>query len=187
MTDSISLSAQERSAAVEELEASRRRLLAGLEGLTEEQWRARPTPDRWSIAECAEHITAAEVSLPKLYKSAIAVDPGPAERREIRHKDDFVRRVLRDRSRRDEAPERLRPKGRYPTREETIRTFQERRNANLDYLRTTSDALRDWFAPHPFAGLIDGYQWILFLAAHTDRHTTQIEEIRGTPGLPRRD
>src|ERR1700687_2296737 len=178
MIDSISLSAQERSAAVEELETSRRRLLAGLEGLTEEQWRARPAPDRWSIAECAEHITAAEIPIPQLLKSSIAVDPPAEERSKIRHKDDFVRTVLRDRSRRDEAPDRLRPKGRFPTREETIRTFQERRNANLDYLRTTSDALRDWFAPHPFAGIIDGYQWILFLAAHTDRHAEQIEETR---------
>jgi hypothetical protein len=180
MTDSISLSDQERSAAVEELEASRRRLLAGLEGLSEEQWRARPSPDRWSIAECAEHIAAAEVPLPKLYKSAIAVDPAPEERREIRRKDDHVRTVLRDRSRHQDAPERLFPKGRFPTREETIRAFDERRQANLDFVRTTSEPLRDWFAPHPFAGLIDGYQWILFLAAHTDRHATQIEEIRSS-------
>jgi DinB superfamily len=178
MTDPIFLSPEERSAAVEELEASRRRLLAALDGLTEEQWRARPAPDRWSIAECAEHITAAEVPLPKLYKSAIAVEPPAQERPQIRNKDDYVRRVLRDRSGHQEAPERLHPKGRFPTPEETVRTFRERREANLDFVRTTSEALRDWFAPHPFAGLIDGYQWILFLAAHTDRHCEQIEEIR---------
>jgi hypothetical protein len=42
--------------------------------------------------------------------------------------------------------------------------------------------LRDWFAPHPFAGIIDGYQWILFLAAHTDRHAEQIEATRSKLG-----
>jgi len=26
--------------------------------------------------------------------------------------------------------------------------------------------------------MIDGYQWVLYLAAHTDRHAAQIEEIR---------
>jgi hypothetical protein len=26
--------------------------------------------------------------------------------------------------------------------------------------------------------MIDGYQWVLFLAAHTDRHAEQVEEIR---------
>ncbi len=110
--------------------------------------------------------------------SSIAVEPSEEERRKIQDKDDFVRRFLRDRSRRDEAPDRLRPKGRFSTREETIQTFQHRRGANLDYLRATSDSLRHWFAPHAFAGVIDGYQWILFLAAHTDRHAEQIEEIR---------
>jgi len=183
MVLSSPLTPEERSSAIAELEASRQRLLAALEGLTEEQWRTRPDPKRWSIAECAEHITAAEVPLPKLYKSAIAVEPPTPERSEIRGKDGYVRRVLRDRSGYQEAPERLLPKGRFPTREETIRTFQERREANLEFVRATSDALRDWFAPHPFAGVIDGYQWILFLAAHTDRHCEQIEQTRQVLGV----
>jgi hypothetical protein len=177
-----SLTNAERAAALAELEASRDRLLRDLEGLTREQWETRPSPDRWSIGECAEHITAAEVPLPKLYKSSIAVEPPAQERPQIRNKDDYVRRVLRDRSGHQEAPERLRPKGRFPTSEETVRTFRERREANLDFVWTTSEALRNWFAPHPFAGLIDGYQWILFLAAHTDRHCEQIEEIKADFG-----
>jgi len=168
----------ERAAALAELEASRDRLLEALGGLAPEQWHARPAADRWSIAECAEHITAAEVPLAKLYKSSIAVDPPEQERPQIRQKDDYVRTALRDRSHHQDAPERLLPKNRFPTPEETLRAFQERREANLDFVHTTSEALRDWYAPHPFAGVIDGYQWILFLAAHTDRHAEQIEEIR---------
>jgi hypothetical protein len=172
------LTPEERSAAVAELEASSRRLLGALEGLTEEEWRSRPSPDRWSIADCAEHITAAELPLRKFMAVSATAEPSEPLRREIRGKDDFVRRFLRDRSRRDEAPERIRPKGRFATREDTVRAFEERRAANLAYVRETSDPLRDRFAPHPFAGVIDGYQWVLFLAAHTDRHAEQIEEIR---------
>ena len=172
------LSPEERSAAAAELEASRGRLLAALEGLTEEEWRSRPSPERWSIAECAEHITAAELPLAKFLAVSATADPSEQERREIRGKDGFVRRFLRDRSRRDEAPERIRPKGRFATREDTIRAFEERRAANLACVRETSEPLRDLFALHPFAGVIDGYQWVLFLAAHTDRHAEQIEEIK---------
>jgi DinB superfamily len=170
------LTQEERSAAVAELEASRQRLLAALEGLTEEEWLRRPSPDRWSIAECAEHITAAELPLAKFMSVSATAAPSEEERREIRDRDDVVRRVLRDRSRRDEAPERIRPKGRFATREETIRAFEERRAANLAYVRETSEPLRDRYGPHPFAGVIDGYQWVLFLAAHTERHAAQIEE-----------
>ncbi len=172
------LTPEERSEAVDELEASRRRLLTSLENLSEEEWGPRPLPDRWSIAECAEHITAAELPLARFFAAAALLHPSEEERREIREKDDFVRRFLRDRSQRGEAPERIRPKGRFATREETIRTFEERRAANIAYVRETSEPLRDRFAPHPFAGVLDGYQWILHLTAHTDRHAAQIEEIR---------
>ena len=172
------LTPEERSAAIAELEASRQRLLEALDGVTDAEWSRRPAPDRWSIAECAEHIAAAEMPLARFFASGALLEPSQEERREIRGKDDFVRSYLRDRSRRDEAPERIRPKGRFPTREETIRTFEERRAANLAYVRETSEPLRDRFAPHPFAGVIDGYQWVLFLAAHADRHTAQIQEIR---------
>jgi len=172
------LTSEERSAAVAELEASRFRLLSALEGLTEDDWRSRPSPDAWSIAECAEHITAAELPFAKFAAVSLTAEPSAEERRQIRGKDDFVRRFLRDRSRRDEAPERIRPKGRFATCEETVRAFEERRATNLAYVRQTSEPLRDRFAPHPFAGMIDGYQWVLFLAAHTDRHAEQIEGIR---------
>lgn len=167
----------ERRAAVEELEASRDRLLSVLEGLTEERWRRRPSPGRWSVADCAEHITAAEVPISRVLAGPSVVEPSEEDRREIRKKDDLVRRLIRDRSRRDEAPERILPKGRFTTREETMRVFEERRGANLIYVRETADPLRDRFAPHPFLGVIDGYQWMLFLAAHTDRHVAQIEQV----------
>jgi len=172
------LTSEERAAAVSELESSRQRLLEALAGVTEEQWSQRAAAGRWSIAECAEHVTAAELPLAKFIATAAVAQPSEEERREIRGKDEFVRRHLRDRTQRGEAPERIRPKGRFATREETIRTFEERRAANLAYVRETSEPLRDLFAPHPFAGVIDGYQWVLFLAAHTDRHAAQIEEIR---------
>jgi hypothetical protein len=172
------LTPEERSAAVAELEASRQGLLEALSGVTEEQWSRRPAPDRWSIAECAEHVAAAELPLARFFESGARLEPSEEERREIREKDDFVRRYLRDRSQRGEAPERIRPKGRFATREEAIRAFEERRAANLAYVRETSEPLRDRHAPHPFAGVIDGYQWVLFLAAHTDRHTAQIQETK---------
>src|SRR5215471_12185915 len=111
------LTSAERSAAVAELEDSRRRLLAALQDVTEEEWRRRFSPESWSIAECAEHITAAEVPLAKFFSTAALDRPSEEERREIRGKDEFVRRRLRDRSQRDEAPQRLHPKGRFATRE----------------------------------------------------------------------
>ena len=172
------LTAEERAAAVEELEQSRRNLLAAVEGLTEEQWRSRSSEDGWSIADCGEHGGAAELPRERFFAVAAQDRPSEEERRRIRDKDDYVRTFLRDRSRKGEAPERIRPKGRFATREEAIRTFEERRAANIAWVRDTTEPLRERFGPHPFAGVIDGYQWVLFLAAHCDRHSAQIREIR---------
>ena len=33
-------------------------------------------------------------------------------------------------------------------------------------------------------GEVDAYQGILFLSAHTERHTKQIEEVKATTGYP---
>ncbi len=172
------LTTEERSAAIAELEESRRRLLEAVDGLTEEEWRRRPESQGWSVAECFEHITAAELPLPRFFAGPAMMRPSEEDRREIRGKDDLVRRRLRDRSGKDESPERIRPKGRFATREEALRTFQERRAANLAYVRETSEPLRDRFAPHPYVGVIDGFQWLRHLAGHTERHAAQIEEIR---------
>jgi len=172
------ITAQEREAAVAELEGSRRRLLAAIEGVTGEQWTRRPEEGRWSIAECVEHIGSAELPRERPFASGAREQPTEEERREIRKKDDYVRTFLRDRSQKGEAPERIRPRGRFATREEAIRTFEERRAANLAWVRATAEPLRDRYGAHPFAGVIDGFQWILFLAAHCDRHAAQIEEIR---------
>jgi hypothetical protein len=32
-------------------------------------------------------------------------------------------------------------------------------------------------APHPTFGLLDGCQWLLYLAAHTERHLVQLARI----------
>ncbi|HKF41972.1 MAG TPA: DinB family protein [Thermoanaerobaculia bacterium] len=172
------LTPEERAAAIEELEDSRARLLAAIEDVTEEQWARRPAEDRWTIAECIEHVGAAELPLERLFATGAREQPTEEERRKIRQKDDYVRTFLRDRSQKGEAPERIRPKGRFATREEAVATFEERRAANIAWVRATTEPLRDRFGKHPFADVIDGYQWLLFLSAHCDRHAAQIEEIR---------
>ena len=42
-------------------------------------------------------------------------------------------------------------------------------------MRNTDDPLRLHTWPHPAYGEIDGYQWLLMLAHHVDRHVRQME------------
>ena len=63
--------------------------------------------------------------------------------------------------------------------------FKESRDANIAYLGTTQDDLRNHFAPHPALGLMDGYQWILLMTGHTERHIAQIQEVKADPKYPK--
>src|ERR1041385_2004379 len=58
--DGGKLSDPERAYLVEQLEQSKKNLLASLNGLSPAQWRFKPAPNVWSVAECAEHLVLAE-------------------------------------------------------------------------------------------------------------------------------
>jgi hypothetical protein len=52
-------------------------------------------------------------------------------------------------------------------------------------VKTTDDDLRGHSTPHPALQRdLDAFQWVLLLAAHSARHTAQIEEVKASPGYP---
>ena len=62
--------------------------------------------------------------------------------------------------------------------------FREARTRTAVLLRTAPGSLRGHVVEHPALGALDGYQWVLFLAAHSVRHTKQILEVKTEPGFP---
>ena len=54
------LSQKDRDAGVKYLEETRAKFLASIDGLSDAQWTFKAGPDRWSIAEVAEHIAVSE-------------------------------------------------------------------------------------------------------------------------------
>ena len=180
------LSEGERGRALSELHASRKLFLDSLEGVSQTQWNFKPNPQAWSVGECAEHIALSEDMLFDLVTKKIMASPAdPSKRAEVKGKDEVVLKTIADRSHKAQAPEMLQPKRTFASREALIQHFRESRERLLEYVRTGQDDLRVHFAPHPAAGLLDGYQWILLLSAHTARHTAQIQEVKDSPGYPK--
>jgi hypothetical protein len=70
----------ERSYLVDQLVQTKKDMLASIKGLSAEQWRFKPAPNVWSVAECAEHIILAEDYLggfaQQLLKSPAVERPG---------------------------------------------------------------------------------------------------------------
>lgn len=180
------LTDQERSRAVSYLEDTRKDFLAAVNGLSEEQWKFKSAPERWSIAETAEHIAQTEDTIWQLVREKLMKSPPAPERRgETQAKDEVILNVVPDRSRKFQAPERLQPTGRWATREELLKAFEEARSAEIALLKETKEDMRSRFEEHPFLKTIDAYQWLLLNGAHGKRHTAQILEVKADPNFPK--
>jgi hypothetical protein len=179
------LTPQEREFAIKQFETTRDNFLKSISGLSEKQWTFKPAPDRWSVAEVAEHITVSETTIFGLV-TKLMQGPADAQKRDlVKGKDELIIEKVPDRSHKVQAPEILRPTGRFATEADLTKAFQDARKGNVDYIRTTNDDLRDHFFDHPVLGTLDGYQWLLLISAHSARHTAQIEEVKADPNFPK--
>jgi len=180
------LTAQERDFALQQFQTTRDNFLKSIAGLSEKQWTFKPAPDRWSVAEVSEHIAVAESTLLGLVQKRIMQSPAAPEKRElVKGKDQMILERMPDRSHKAQAPEILRPTGRWASEAELTKAFEDSRRATMDYIRTTNDDLRDHFFDHQVFGTLDGYQWLLLISAHSARHTEQIEEVKADPNFPK--
>jgi uncharacterized damage-inducible protein DinB len=186
LAQTTTLTPEEREAAVKHLQTTHDAFLQSISGLSEKQWRFKPAPDRWSVAEVAEHITLAESGILGMVQKQVMTSPAaPEKRAEVQGKDELILKNVPDRSHKAQAPEFLKPTNRWANREELTKVFEEERKATEDYVKTTNDDLRDHFFAHPAMGPLDAYQWILLISAHSERHTKQIAEVKADPNFPK--
>src|SRR5271167_1912432 len=88
---STPLTPEERELALKNLQATHDAFLKSIAGLSEKQWRFKPAPDRWSIAEVAEHITVAESTIFGLVENKMMMSPAtPDKRSETQGKDELI-------------------------------------------------------------------------------------------------
>jgi len=176
----------ERDKALSELQESQKAFLNATAGLSEAQLNFKPGPDRWSVAECAEHITLAQDLVFGLVTDKVMKSPAdPAKRETVKGKDEAVITMTPDRSHKFKAPEVLVPTKKFGAPAETLKHFDAAHEKIVAYVKGTQDDLRDHFADHPAFGTLDGYQWILLTAEHTRRHTAQILEVKADAGFPK--
>lgn len=153
--------------------------------LSQSRFHFKPGPDRWSIAENAEHVTVAELGSVKLMKGRLIRGPTPPDvLAATAGADERIEQRLAVRDRRYPAPEFVLPEGRWSTPAEMEAVFTESRAALIEFLETTPLDLSAFAAPHPALGPLTGLQWAHFLARHCLRHVEQIEEVKATAGYP---
>ena len=75
------------------------------------------------------------------------------------------------------------PKNRFASFDGSLTEFKEKRKANLKFVKSSEDDLRNRYFDFPF-GKVDSYQVILLMSGHTKRHTDQIKEVMASAGFP---
>lgn len=173
----------DRDALIAELKRTEAHFLESVSGLSEAQWNYKAAPDRWSIAECAEHIAAAEPMLRSMIAASMKQDL-PADQVGGSHMDQMIKAGLVDRSKKFKAPEPLIPTNRFKTPEAAIEAFKKERAETIALASGDVD-LRARGSKHFIFGPLDSYGWFLFQSGHSERHTLQIEEVKTTAGYPK--
>lgn len=175
----------ERKYALEQFENSKQKFLDELKGLTPEQLNFKAAPDKWSIAEVAEHICLSETTLAGIATQNLKTTPDSSRRGEVKLSDTLLRQILANRTGKAQAPEVIKPKGKFANIQEAITYFNEARNTNMQFLKTTQEDLRNRYWKHPLLGMLDLYQVYLLVSGHCERHTAQIVEVKQSVGYPK--
>ncbi len=152
-------------------------VVAATKGLSEAQMKFKPGPDRWSVAETLEHIVLVEDFLRQNVSDKVLTSPPGAADRDTAKIDAMVLAMIPDRSHKAQAPPPVTPTGRW-TPADTLDRFLKTRAKTIALLESTPE-LRAHVSDSPLGQPLDACEWVLFMAAHSQRHTKQILEVKG--------
>ena len=184
-TTAQTLSQADLDRGLQYLETTKKNIVDATRGLSAAQWNFKPSPFKWSVAQVMEHIAASEDLLRQMAESQIKqAPPGPGPERDLKQTDNKVLELVPDRSRKFQAPEQLRPRNQFGSPEASLKHFLESRAKTVELLKNTPD-LRGHVADSGLLGKVDGFERILFVAAHSERHTKQLLEVKADPNFPK--
>jgi hypothetical protein len=181
------MTAEERAKAVGWLEQSHKEFLAAIDGLSEAQWKWKPAPERWSIAEVAEHVVLGEAGQFENVKKALASPADADWESKTGRKTQMIEMVMAPRLGKAISPEPLVPGGKM-TIAQVKERFEKQRIEIERFARENQDSLKDHLAKHPMPVFdpLNAYQWLIYAPLHTMRHEKQIAEVKASPGYPAR-
>src|SRR5258708_30844225 len=165
------------------LESTKKDVLDATKNLSSAQWNFKSAPDRWSIAECMEHIAAAEDYIRGMVESGVMKAPA-VPGRDTAAIDAAIIANVPERKNKVQAPEAIKPTNRFGSPQAAIDHFVESRATTETFLKNTT-GLRDHAADSPNGQKWDAYEFILLIAAHSERHTNQIKKVKPNPNNPK--
>ncbi|HTT32308.1 MAG TPA: DinB family protein [Methylomirabilota bacterium] len=159
---------------IENLAKAQREFLFAADEVSAEQWKLCPGEGRWSAAEVVAHVIMVERAIVRSTDKLLQKPPAPLP---------FFKRwhipmvMVESRWIRRKSPIPLDPQMVGP-KEEMLAQVREVRGRSLAFLEETKGRnLSKYHWPHPFLGMLNGYEWFQMIASHQLRHTKQMKEI----------
>ncbi len=162
---------------ISELNRSSKSLLQTIDQLSEQQLNYKINPHMWSIHECLEHIVITEIAV---YRILMQHDGGTSDTASPTERigKEKIERLLSDRSIKTEAPDDVKPIGRFSSADELTAKFQSNRERIAEALRNNLVVFDSRIIVHPILGEMTKKDWLHFMIHHCDRHCKQVEEIK---------
>lgn len=178
------LTKTERKEAVKYINWCTKELKKSLKGLSEAQLSYKPAADRWSPQDCMYHIAFSEAALRGALDQALTAPADPKAKAELKATDEEIKAGVVSRANKVKTAEPFQPENTgFKSLAEAVTAFDSKRAMLVDLVKTTQADLRNHIVALPF-GKMDAYQFILFIAGHSSRHTQQINEVKTVAGYP---
>jgi hypothetical protein len=182
--NNTSLSTQERKLAVTRLKDSRGVLLNTIKGLSGAELDFRVSENSPSIRECFYHLVAAEKEAWQQLESAMKMPARPERRAELVRMDDAgVAKLSSTGQRCSPAEDWKDATAPWRSLGEAVNAFKALRVQELKYIKTTTSDLRNRFIQISH-GWVDCYQYLFYIAGHSNFHLHQIQAILTHPLFP---
>jgi hypothetical protein len=164
-------------------------VVGATKGLSEAQWNFKPAPACWSVAQIVEHVIFVQERILGPMRDQLVTAPAGPANRNCELVDAMIINQFPNRLSKFPAPEFAHPKGNLKLSEGLDRVVAN--TGKLADLLQTPDLRQHVLESPPLKivskneyQVMDGYQWILAAAAHTERHTKQILEVKADPKFP---
>lgn len=157
----------------EKLKANTELLEETIRNFPEARILERPATGAWNFLEVIEHLVTVERNIPKLlqFPSFSQVVE------EKRYGAEKMEQIFMDRTEKWEAPDMVKPKGRYNTKQEAADFFSHTRKDFLQVIYENRIVWDSSVRPHPRLGPVTNEDWVYFVIHHAARHRQQILDL----------
>ncbi len=177
LSASAQLSQADREYAINYLKATHQQIVETVDALDEAAFTTQPADGGWSVSNALEHILLTEAAFSGMAMQTINggdADPGL----DLSGNDLIYVGMLANRGTKVTTAPPFEPSGKWSGKREMLDELEQSRNKLVDFLSNTKENLRGYKAALPF-GEVDLLQLHLIIAAHSQRHLFQMQEVLG--------